>query len=480
MKSLKSLLKIGGIFLIFSLFTMGTCWAGRVALKRLKVVVIPNKAVVATEASCQFEAEVFDERETRVEADIRWSVSPELGKINQNGFFQAGKRKGKGLIKAFAENRQGYGRGFALVIVDGLRKKLKVEVIPKRKILYKKEKFQFKAVVKDYRGRIVDAKIEWKVKGDIRKISSNGLFIAGDREGKGFVIVEAKYKGLTGKGLSYVTIKGERPPLDIKIIPKEVTVEQGKTCQFKVEILTSEGSNITYEVRWKVDPTSLGTITQDGLFTASYFNVPSMEGHVIVYVKTENGREAKAVADVTVVPAYLEIAVVPNPATVKVGEEIQFKAYYPIKIDKSNISRLQWRVEPEYLGTIDRYTGLFRAMSVGEGKVIAEIPNVAKGEAKLIVTSKELIVKINPAHAIVEMGKKQQFKIEIISPAKNIVYKTYWKVDSDSLGTITQTGLFTASYFNVPSIEGHVIAYIRTKDGIEAKGEAKLLIVSDK
>jgi hypothetical protein len=55
----------------------------------------------------------------------------------------------------------------------------------------------------------------------------------------------------------------------IEITPGDMDIEPNKSQQFKAKALNDEGKEVPFKPEWRVIPSNMGTITQDGLFVAN-------------------------------------------------------------------------------------------------------------------------------------------------------------------------------------------------------------------
>lgn len=166
-------------------------------------------------------------------------------------------------------------------------------------------------------------------------------------------------------------------------------------------------------------------------------------------------------------PQQLQLIVTPSEITLKVKEQFQFKAEI-IGDDSIDISKVKfdWRVLGN-IGTISSSTGLFTASDKpGRGMVSANAlvdKKTLVGHAVVKIaegvlppdTPKKIIVVVKPSDVSLLPGESRQFTTEPVG-------KTQWRVIPPRLGSITDTGLFTAS--SSPG-KGMVIATIQTADG---------------
>ena len=297
-------------------------------------------------------------------------------------------------------------------------------------------------------------------------ISETGLFEA-THMGQGHVQASCVIEGETYTGMAMVHVEGEPPPpqIIVEVFPHFATVAVGAEVHYTATAHEMMGPPIPVdEWTWSVEPESLGTISETGVFVATHLG----QGHVIASCVIE-GETYTGMAMVHVIgeppPPQIIVDVFPHFATVAIGGEVHFTATAhemmgpPIPVDNWT-----WSVEPESLGTISE-TGVFEATHLGQGHVIASC--VIEGEtytgmAMVHVMGEPpppppIFVTVFPCMATVPVGGELQF----IATARNDpwgppipVDEWTWTVEPESLGTISETGLFEATHVGM----GHVYA----------------------
>ncbi|MFQ5864388.1 MAG: carboxypeptidase regulatory-like domain-containing protein [bacterium] len=143
--------------------------------------------------------------------------------------------------------------------------------------------------------------ISWSVEPDsLGSITDDGFFIAGKHIGEVKVKVIAVVKNI--EIVKIIIVKIGSPPtpfFKVVVVPREVVVPQGAEQQFEVVILIPSGEHVRPKhVRWEVVPEDLGTINEDGLFTAGD---EIGQGKVIALVEID-GLTLRAAAHVVVSP----------------------------------------------------------------------------------------------------------------------------------------------------------------------------------
>jgi hypothetical protein len=149
-------------------------------------------------------------------------------------------------------------------------------------------------------------------------------------------------------------------PISVSITPANTTTKVGSTVQF-----TPTVANSTMGVAWTVLPSTLGTISASGLFTA----VTVGGGTVTAASMQDMTKSASASVTVSTTtpptPKTITVAVTPSALSLNEGSKMQFKATLT-----NSTSGVSWSTAGS-IGTVDS-SGLFTAgLTTGTGTVTA-------------------------------------------------------------------------------------------------------------
>jgi hypothetical protein len=178
------------------------------------------------------------------------------------------------------------------------------------------------------------------------------------------------------------------------ITPPEVTLQPGQGQRFEAALFDANGQPIRIAgIQWRVEPESLGRITDDGFFMAG--NSPG-EAKIIAEAKAESYNiifVAHALARIgRPEPPRVAVVIRPEFAVVPPGEQQKFVA---LAVRASGepvpINRIRWEVHPRNAGVINE-EGLFTAgpeFLHGEVVAFVETPEgVFHGAAKVIIAAR--------------------------------------------------------------------------------------------
>lgn len=158
------------------------------------------------------------------------------------------------------------------------------------------------------------------------------------------------------------------------ITPPEVSLEPGQGQRFEAALFDANGQPLRIAgIQWRIEPDSLGKITEDGFFMAG--RLPG-EVRVIAEAKAE-GHNAVFVARALVrigrpEPPRLRVVIRPESAVVPPGEQQKFAAFVlRANGDPVPVTRTRWEVHPRNLGEITD-DGVFTAgREFVHGEVVA-------------------------------------------------------------------------------------------------------------
>lgn len=240
-------------------------------IRGARVVVEPHDTLLVAGETVQYSACLLDTLETPIDTVFSWSLSNDsVGVIDANGLFTAGQR-GHTRVIASAGHRTGWGH--AVVSDDSAHWRdrpegLRIEVKPASVILAVGDTLSFTAVCKDTQGHVIDTTFTWSVDGDFAVISASGLFEALD-EGRGFVYATAG--DLSGRARVRVRSLSDRPDWQLNnliILPEDTTLLMDESVQFEAFLEDTLGNRLDTTAVWTLRGRDVGSLTEEGLFTA--------------------------------------------------------------------------------------------------------------------------------------------------------------------------------------------------------------------
>jgi len=271
-----------------------------------------------------------------------------------------------------------------------------------------------------------------------------------------------------GTGRANILVGGDEilspgPKLKLNIKPKHARVDKGGSTNFAVEVT---GLEDRYPLEWEVNPTELGHIVGSGT-QVSFIAGNELEGRALVTVKLKTKTEIGmdwATVDVGGTakspPIKVKVTVIPESASVKVGESVLFAA----NITGDAIAQPSWSVAPKKIGTIDE-SGLFTAAAPGWGLVIGKVDigrGIGVGQARVFVgteTSEPFRIVISPQKAETRAnGDPVKFTVTDTQGRLVTDVPIQWKAVPGSIGSMDQTGTFVPG-----SKAGHALITARVQ-----------------
>ena len=189
-----------------------------------------------------------------------------------------------------------------------------MSVSPTTATLYAAQTQQFSATVLNTSNMAVT----WSISPSVGTINSSGLYTAPSS------ITSQQTVTVTATSQAEPTVSGSAtvtlmPPVSVSISPTAATLYGGQTQQFSSAVSNTTNPAVT----WSVNPTSVGTITSAGLYTAPA-NITTQQS-VVITATSQANTSASASATVTLSPP-VTVSVTPTSATLYPGQSQQFSA----------------------------------------------------------------------------------------------------------------------------------------------------------
>lgn len=241
----------------------------------------------------------------------------------------------------------------------------------------------------------------------------------------------------------------------LEIVGKN-TISKGAATTFVVNALFSNGSKVpVVPDLWTLSNSALGSITQNGIFTAS----TQRGNHEIRLTAryTHNGMTKHAtfdlnIVDTTVYPATADII---GPVTLTENSSTEFQLEVTFENGrKQRIAVTDWGSSNANAGSIDRYSGKFVSPNL-DGNVETIITASYTLEGVTVSAQKNLTVvdttvypesiEIGGAGTVIEGRSAQYVAIIHFTDGTITQHQVIWSIDSTNAGNIDPaSGLFTA------------------------------------
>jgi hypothetical protein len=416
------------------------------ALPAAGLQVWPNPAEVQVNAAIAFTVQGLEPG-----GSLSWEIIPaSLGNIDQSGLFTASGKPGRGMVRAIAKSKDGRTMlGHAMIKVLGSKPgRLTVSVSPSRAEIKIGETLRFTA-------RIVmpdeNIKTEWLViPNDLGTIDARGSFTA-EGAGKGRIVALAKGPGKYGLGQAQISVRpsGKVSDLSVVVSPKRIKLQPKNRIRLAVQVQDPEGKTVPARIRYLLSPPELGTIDQDGNFTAG-----EKAGLGVIKVEAASGQaygSDRVFVIVSEKSSRYQIKIKPSQVVLEGKSSVKLE----VEVWDENGSpvippALDWKLIPEGLGSITPQ-GLFTAGDrTLSGKIVVQLPaefDRSRDAASVkIQNQRRNTIRINPPKASLKPGQMLQFSAVINDSRGNPAgdQRITWKLQPENLGIITPQGLFTA------------------------------------
>ncbi|WP_339378121.1 DNA-directed RNA polymerase subunit omega [Calothrix sp. NIES-2100] len=277
-----------------------------------------------------------------------------------------------------------------------------------------------------YSQEITVEKFLWQAKGG--NIDQNGLFIAGEKEGKFTVIATT---GMFHISASVTII--EPPKLTkLVIIPQQTNLECGKTQTFKIRGFDQRGSEITVEkVLWQATG---GAIDADGIFHAGQ--------NPGAFTITANVEAVKASTLVTLIepPKLQKLIISPLQPTLDFGQSLHFTVQGVDQYGNNiNIKEISWRATGGTISPDGRLGASYQEQKI---TVTASVGDISSSTTlNFIEPAKLTTLVISPEQIEMKPREHQRFSVRGLDQRGNAIAtgKIAWSATG---GTIDQDGNF--------------------------------------
>ncbi len=327
-------------------------------------------------------------------------------------------------------------------------------------------KFHAKYVAGEYDVR--DTTVTWQVENDsIATVDSEG-YLTGVTVGQTFLL--ASLGALSDS--AFVSVVEDSTGGDdgddgfpyISIVPDSTEILVGGNFQFHAKFYASESDVRDTSVTWQVEDDSVATVDSTGFLTGI------KAGQTLLVAVLDSLADS---ASISVIDStgdddseFPYLLVVPEEAELQVGDSLQFSAIFVAGEDDLRDTTVTWYLSYGNKASIDS-TGLLKALNPGELVVSAVLDSLlAEAEVEIYDTTDgddedHHHINVEPKESIVNVGDTIQFtayyQFDEDSSAADSNFT--WSLDGMPVGTISETGLFTANS------TGFTLVYAHLEDG---------------
>ncbi len=226
------------------------------------IVLTPGPTLALSPGTMQqFTAKAFKANGAQI-TGVEFTWAADCGTISQAGVYTAPLDAG-GTCHVYARAHGVEGQTTVSIVSRPSR----ITVTPPSAIVATGSQKQFTAQAYDDMGNPMNIPITWTIEpAGLGSFASDGTFTAGNISGTG--TVKACSAGVCGTAT--VTVQSTGNISSLVVSPDKATMKIGQTQQFTAKVLDTNGFEITgANVTWTVNPSTMGTISSNGLFIAS-------------------------------------------------------------------------------------------------------------------------------------------------------------------------------------------------------------------
>ncbi|MBC8391698.1 MAG: Ig-like domain-containing protein [Deltaproteobacteria bacterium] len=403
-----------------------------VAPADMELAVIEPKGPLSLKAGevQQFSASGLDAFGNTVKSAVNWSLTTNLGTIDDQGVFIPTKIGQGQVVAAVRQLRTDKVLNFRVPINIAPGEPARIEVEPVKFKMTAGEEKHFVAAMYDAYGNKTVTALKWSVDEfpDV-SIDHKGLFKA-VKAGTG------KIRATAGNLMAEAEVQVLPAEISfLKITPETVTLKAGDKIQLDAVEEDRFGNVVDVQVLWSLTDKRLGTFTSENSFVAK------KEGKGFLMATARNIVERVPV-EVKTGPLF-SIKVMPLIKNVSSGKEIQFKAIGYDVGGNELAAKPTWSV-PKDIGSIDN-NGLFIAQKAGAGSVVAE-SNGIKATAEInVMPGEPAFISVIPEKITATAGDRVKLEFTVLDANKNLITvpEYNWTVEGE-LGSVTRDNLFQA------------------------------------
>ena len=423
---------------------------------RTTITLTPNRASVLVGSTLQFRATVTN----AANPGVRWIVNDtpggnsSLGTVDATGLYRAPSQQPPNpsvLVKAISMADPN-AVAFSLVVFQKTveSQKTKVTVTPERSTVRVAGMQQFAARVEGS----ANQQVNWLVNdiaggnASIGTISPAGLYTGPPKKPSPALVRVKAISASDPNATDQVQVLVEA--LKVTVSPDRPSVYMGGQQQFNARV---EGST-NQQVRWYINDVPGGSPTLGLISATGLYSTPAKQpSPATLRIKAISAVDAEAMDTTALTVQNLRVAVSPERASFKPGENRQFAA----RVTGSTNQQVKWYVHDiaggnATFGTISAaglYTAPDKAPSPAAFRVNAISvldPDAMDSSAVTIQATVTIKLNVTPNTVTVALGATQQFKAEVQNTANTGVK---WAVNdipggNDMVGMIDAAGLFKA------------------------------------
>jgi trimeric autotransporter adhesin len=404
------------------------------------IVVSPAASTLALNAQLPLQAEVQDGSGTIIPgAAVTWTVQdPKIVSVSAAGVVTA-LAVGSSQVAANALGKSGIA-----TITVARTSVANVVLLPNRVDLTIGATFQLSASALDANGTtMTDRAIIWKTSNPgVATVSTGGL-ITGVATGTATVTAASEGKSST----STVTVS-QGAVSRVDVTPATVSMQPGQTQQLVAAPKDAKGNVISGKtVVWASDNLAVATVNAGAVLARS--------AGAATITATVDGVPGHSQVSVAAVPVR-SITVSPSSATLNVGDTKALSASVIDANGNPSNQSVTWSTNNEKVATVDRNTGVVKAVGVGTAAITAAIGSVSGASVITVNPPPVQSVRVSPPTLSLVVGKTASLSATVVDVTGATVSNPNvdWTSNNPAVASVNpSTGAVTAVGVGSATIE---------------------------
>ena len=354
---------------------------------------------------------------------VRWSVSPEIGSISEDGLYTAPPTIATETSVTITATSQANPASFAsasVVVTPPLSTSaIAVQVNPANLSLGVRETGTFTASVTG----VADSRVKWSLEPNIGTISGQGVYTAPPSiSSQQTITVTAVSEAASNvSGLARVALK----PVTLKLLPATASLSASGMTKFSVTVDGTSDKAVTWSV------TGPGTIS-----AGTYQAPPSVSSGQTVTVKaTSHADPSKSATAIVTLTPVVAVNLIPPTATLGAAQTQTFSA----SISGSTNQSIIWTTSGPGTITNGTYAAPTSISSSTQVHVTATSAADSTKTATATINLIPLSINVTPSRAELRAGQTAKFSASISGSSNTAVV---WSLSGP--GTVAQDGAYTA------------------------------------
>ncbi|MBN2416834.1 Ig-like domain-containing protein [bacterium] len=243
--------------------------------------------------------------------------------------------------------------------------------------------------------------------------------------------------------------QGKNPQYKVRIDPGSAELSYGETAQFTAKLVAKDGTEKDTTFEWSVTRPLVGSVTQDGLFSAQGAGVT----HVVATAGRLSAKAMVKVLDESKGSRDLwQIYITPGDTLLVPGDTVRYSARMVDTLGNVADTAFAWSTGNTDVAMIDS-DGTLAALAKGQTFVYARAGALYGKVHMTILRTKEekntrmrgYKILVTPRDTLLIPGESIQYTAALVDTSGNEIDTSFtWSYEGAESGTITEDGFFSA------------------------------------